>query len=291
MKTLADLQVEKPEFWEKAWEEAKKEAFSRRKRKSLQESIAHWNKKAARFSKNVGGERGKKRVERVFIWLQKQGVNFDGLSVLDIGAGPGAFALGFAERVREVVALEPAGAMVAYLEEQIARKKIDNVRIIQDTWEEVNLEKQNLKKQFDLVFASMSPGINNWETINKALQCTRKYCFISGFAGRRQNNALAELWQSLYGEKPPAWSISMLYYLNLLYTKGFAMNVEIWEENRQHESKPEEAVSILKEELKRYDLEEFPSDEQIRFFVEDRMENGIFRHEYQSRMGQVLVKL
>jgi CheY-like chemotaxis protein len=202
-----------------------------------------------------------------------------------------AFALGFAARVRKVVALEPAGAMVAYLEEQIAHQKIDNIRIIQDTWEEVDLEKQNLKKQFDLVFASMSPGINNWETINKALQCARKYCFISGFAGRRQNNALAELWQSLYGGKPPAWSISMLYYLNLLYTKGFAMDVKIWEENRQHESRPEEAVSILKEELQRYTLEEFPSDEQIRSFIDERMENGIFRHEYQSRMGQVLVKL
>ncbi|MGI5823078.1 MAG: class I SAM-dependent methyltransferase [Dethiobacteria bacterium] len=291
MKTQVDSQVEKPEFWEKAWEEAKKKAFSRRKRKSLRESVAHWNTKAARFNKNVGGERGKKRVERVFTWLERQGVNFDGLSVLDIGAGPGAFALGFAARVRKVVALEPAGAMVAYLEEQIAHQKIDNIRIIQDTWEEVDLEKQNLKKQFDLVFASMSPGINNWETINKALQCARKYCFISGFAGRRQNNALAELWQSLYGGKPPAWSISMLYYLNLLYTKGFAMDVKIWEENRQHESRPEEAVSILKEELQRYTLEEFPSDEQIRSFIDERMENGIFRHEYQSRMGQVLVKL
>lgn len=291
MKTPAVWSVEKPEFWEKAWEEAKQEVFSRRKRRSLQESIANWNKRAARFSKNVGGKGGKKRVERVLTWLEKQGVNFNGLRVLDIGAGPGAFALGFAARVKEVVALEPAGEMVAFLEEQIARQKIGNIRIIQDTWEEVDLEKQNLKKQFDLVFASMSPGINNWATIEKALHCARKYCFISGFAGMRKNNALAAFWKKQYGEKAPAWSISMLYHLNLLYTKGFQLNVEIWDENRVHESKPEEAVAMLKEELQRYDLDKFPTDEQIRSFVDERLENGVFRHEYQSRLGQVLIKL
>jgi SAM-dependent methyltransferase len=291
MKAQINMQIETPEFWENEWEKAREEAFFRRKRKSLKESVELWNKRAERFSKNVGGERGKKRVERVFTWLEKQGVNFDGLRVLDIGAGPGVFARGFAGRVKEVVALEPAGAMVAFLKEQIELNNIDNIRVIQDTWQEVDLEKHNLKQQFDLVFASMTPGVNNWETIDKALSCAKKYCFISGFARRRHSNALSELWQALYGETIPSRPVGMIYYLNLLYTKGFSMSVEIWEESRELESEPEEAVSALKEELKHYGLEELPPDEQIRAFVHERMENGIFRQEYWSRMGQVLIKL
>lgn len=286
-----NMQIETPEFWEEAWEKAREEAFVRRKRKSLQESVERWNKKAESFKKNIGGERGKKRVERVFTWLEKQGVNFDGISVLDIGAGPGVFAMGFAGRVKEVVALEPAGAMVAFLKEQIALNNIDNIRVIEDTWEEVDLKKHNLKQQFDLVFASMTPGINNWGTIDKALSCAKKYCFISGFAGKRQNNALSELWQTLYGETIPAWPGGMIYYLNLLYTRGFQMSVDIWEEGQKLENDPEEAVSVLKEELINYGIEELPPDGQIREFVHERMDNGIFRQEYWSRMGQTLIKL
>jgi FkbM family methyltransferase len=199
------MKVEMPEFWESEWEKAKKESFSHRKRKSLQESIELWNQKAERFNKNVGGERGQKRVQRVFSWLESRGVNFDGSRVLDIGAGPGVFTLGFAGRVKEVVALEPAGAMVAFLKKQVEKNSIDNVRVIQD--------------------------------------------------------------------------------------QGFQMSVEIWDESRKMENEPEEAVSVLKEELRHFGIEELPSDEKISEFVHARLVDGIFHQDYLSRTGQVLIKL
>ncbi|UNC93036.1 class I SAM-dependent methyltransferase [Candidatus Contubernalis alkaliaceticus] len=285
-------QINSPELWEEIWNRAREESLLRRKRKSLKDTVNHWNKRAKKFEKNVTGEKGRRRIGRVFNWLENQGVNFDNMRVLDIGAGPGAFAQAFAGRVKDVVALEPAEAMVTFLKEQIEINKINNIRVIQDTWEEVNLEEHNLEQQFDLVFASMSPGINNRDTIDKALRCAKKYCFISSHAGKRQNDALSELWQTLYGETIPSWPGNIVYIFNFLYARGFQMSFEVWEEKRMQENTPEEAVSSLKEELLLYGVEDpFKEDERIIEFVNNKAVNGIFRQEHTVRQGQLLIKL
>jgi hypothetical protein len=69
------------------------------------------------------------------------------------------------------------------------------------------------------------------------------------------------------------------------------MSVEIWKENRAQEYEPEEAVAALKEELKRFGVEEPLPEEQIRAYVQERLRDGIFHQQHSSRMGQVLVKL
>ncbi|PKM83939.1 MAG: class I SAM-dependent methyltransferase [Firmicutes bacterium HGW-Firmicutes-13] len=286
------LRFKDPVFWEDAWEKAREESLFRRKRKSLKDAVNFWNQRAENFEKNVMGEKGKKRVERVINWLENQGVNLENIKVLDIGAGPGAFVLAFAGRIKEVVALEPAEAMVAFLKEQIELNNLNNIRVIQDTWEEVDVQENNLNKEFDLVFASMSPGINNWETINKALGCSKKYCFISNFAGKKHSDALSKLWKTLYGEEIPAWPGDIVYILNLLYARGFQMSFEVWDERRKLESSLDEAVSGLKEELHLYGVEDLLiDDEQIIKFVEERVINGIFSQEHTTRLGQILIKL
>jgi len=75
--------------------------------------------------------------------------------VLDIGAGPGTLALPIAPSVREVVAVEPAGGMVAVLEEHLSRDGLRNVRRVQKRWEDVD-PAVDLDPPFDLVIASFS---------------------------------------------------------------------------------------------------------------------------------------
>lgn len=95
------IQLESPAFWEEAWGKAREESIFRRKRKSLKDTVDYWNRRAESFEKNVMGEKGSKRVMRVLKWLESQGVILDNIKVLDIGAGPGPFALAFAEKARK----------------------------------------------------------------------------------------------------------------------------------------------------------------------------------------------
>ena len=280
-----------PEFWEEAWKQAVEESIFKKKRKTLQDTVDFWNRRADNFTENVMGEQGKNRVKQVIQWLETQGVKLEGANVLDIGAGPGPFALAFAERAKQVVALEPAENMVSFLKEKIQKEGISNIEVIQDTWEEINLEDKGLEGKFDLVFASMSPGINNWETIQKVLQCSKKYCYISQFAGRRQSSIMEELWQEVFEEKIPNWPAHVIFILNLLYARGYQLDFKVWEDRRQVEVAVEEAVPFFLNELQIFGREEPYPEDKVRQFLESRAQNGKLSHQMVSRLGKVLVRL
>ncbi len=288
---VADLkQIKDPVFWEKAWRKDRENSLFRRGRKTLKDTVNFWNRRADNFQKNVMGEKGDKRVNRVLRWLEKQGVELTGKRVLDIGAGPGAFTLAMAQRCREVVALEPAEVMVEYLNAEIKSSALQNVRVIQETWEEVDLEREGLKGAFDLVFASMSPGINNLETIEKAFACSKGYFYYSSFAGRRESELMPKLWRLLYGEELPPWPDQSIFVLNLLYALGHQLTFEVWEERSSLELSPQRATAIILEELHIYGKEPPYPEDKLADFINTHTREG-WRQESVTRLGQILAKI
>ena len=283
-------QLKNTGFWDKAWHDDRESSLFRRGRKTLQDTVNFWEKRADNFQKNVMGKKGDKRVNRVMRWLERQGVDLAGKDVLDIGAGPGAFTLALADRCRQVVALEPAEMMVKYLESEIAGCGCKNVRIVKSTWEEVDLEKESFIGAFDLVFASMSPGINNLETINKALHCSKEYFYYSGFAGKRENNLIKELWPLLYGETLTPWPDQVIFVLNLLYTMEFELNFEIWEERSSKSVTMTEAMANILEELHISGKEPPFPEEKLRNFLLTKLRDGVLPQQNRTRLGQLLVR-
>lgn len=280
--------VREPSFWERAWEEARETSSSRRR---LPAVIDCWNKKAERFTENVTGKKGQQRIEDVLDWLSSQGVSLEGCRVLDIGAGPGAFTLPFAERAAEVVALEPAGTMVVKLRERIAKKGLKNIRVVQQAWEEVDVKREGMSGKFDLVFASMTPGVSSWETLRKALECTRKYFYLSGFAGKRDNKSLAELWSVVFGEDMPPWPADIIYAINLLYTKGYELSLQTWEERRIEEASAEETIEIFLDYLRSYEQNIPFVEDKVRKYVQENAAGGKFKQEIVTLLGKILVKV
>lgn len=291
---MADPQLKHlkdPVFWEKAWSKDQENHLFHRGRQTLKDTVNFWNRRADNFQKNVMGKKGDKRVNRVLNWLEKQGVELAGKRILDIGAGPGAFALAMAQHCREVVAIEPAEAMVEYLQAQIKSSGLANVRVIQETWEEVDLNKEELTGAFDLVFASMSPGINNLETIQKALACCKEYFYYSSFAGRRGSDLLEKLWPYLYNATLPPWPGQVIFVLNLLYILEHQLTFEVWEERSSLRLSPDEAAAIFIEELHIHGKEPPYPEEKLADFVKTNARDGLLHQENVTRLGQILVKV
>lgn len=144
----------------------------------------HWitgNRLAGRFARRAGQERTKKRVDRVLAWLEQQGILHSEMEVLDIGAGTGVFTVPLARRAARVTALEPAPEMLAALQKRVEAEGLANVYFLDREWEKVDPAAEGLAGRFDLVFASLTPGVRDIDTLMKMTACSRGWCFLCDF--------------------------------------------------------------------------------------------------------------
>lgn len=105
--------------------------------------------------------------------------------VLDIGCGPGCYSLPIAERVKEVVGLDFSENMVLKARENAKRLGIDNVSFIQRDWQ--NCDMDEFIGQFDLVIAHKTPAICDFNTVERMLKASKRYCFFCFLSGRENN--------------------------------------------------------------------------------------------------------
>lgn len=95
-------------------------------------------------------------------------------SLVDIGAGTGAWTMLFAHQVRSVTAVEPSQAMRAVLQENLRAEGIENVRILPQRWEEAECSSHSI------CFCSHAMyGVADFPAfIRKMDQCATWGCFL-----------------------------------------------------------------------------------------------------------------
>ncbi|MCL0081967.1 class I SAM-dependent methyltransferase [Dehalococcoidia bacterium] len=141
-------------------------------------------------------------------------------TVLDIGAGTGAFALPLARLVKTVTVVEPSVEMLTHL-----RRKMDttNIRIINKRWEDVDIKEIG---RHDMVLAAHSLyGTVDIETALKKMLSAAKtqVCLVIGVG---PVDFYADIWRRFRAEEyhPPP---SFIHLYNVLYQLGIAANVEM----------------------------------------------------------------
>lgn len=268
--------------WDQVWQHTQKQHGD--------QAIAMWNNRAQSFAGNVLGDAGKKRTEPVIQWLEQLGVSFEGTSVLDIGSGPGAFAVPFALRSAQVTALDPSSAMLELLQQNAHSHGvvIDGKEAL---WEDIHVDREGWNQAFDLVFASMCPAISSWQYLEKALQCARKYCFLSMYAGKREHNLIRELWPLLMGGEQPDMRLDIVYMLNILYARQYQFEFRVYEEKRDVLVSPEEALASIMKVLPVHRIPIVADTKQrIQSYIAEKYPNSV-PIQTATRFGQILVTL
>jgi SAM-dependent methyltransferase len=196
-----------------------------------------WDKRARVFAKRSTTPEAVSRNERILSMLKDTGALQAGSRVLDVGAGSGNWAIPMAEMGATVVALEPSGGMIEILKEKMAAKNIgpDQIRIIQQAWQDVDVKKEGWAGQFDLVFASMSPGVRDPETLEKLMQASRKFCYLSTFSGGGWRGCYNDLWLDVTGEKLESTSWDFIYPFTYVYALGYRplTDFNAWSHDRE----------------------------------------------------------
>lgn len=126
-----------------------------------------------------------------------------GSRVLDIGTGPGTYAVPLAARGCRVTAVEPSPVMREALAENMREHNAENIRVIPKRWEDVSV--QELGEPFDVVIASYSLTMMDiGKALAKMVECctgtTHLFWFMTPPAWVQINR---DLWPLLHGGEFP----------------------------------------------------------------------------------------
>lgn len=277
--------------WEKAWKDDPLTGANKMKKAGIDPTRA-FNQKAGAFNEEVFSAEGRRRAKRIMNWLEDQGVGFKDRTILDIGAASGGFTVPFAELGAHVTAIEPCVPLFELLENNVRGLSAGTTRLVAEPFEELDIREQGWEGAFDLVFVSMCPVLNDWESVEKVLRCAREFCYMSLPAGSWEHSLADELWPLITDrprrEEPP----EIGYLLHLLLLKGYAYQSLI---TRELKTTVVSREAAFEETLLRLKMLGATVDEQVRSLVSEHLmrtyPTGQVEIRQGARFGKVLVRL
>ena len=281
-----------PQTWRQFWLQAKaRSPANRRERRRQSAELDSWNSRASGYAEHSETRASRARRGEILSWLTGAGVFREHSRVLDIGAGPGNYAIPISGKVEQVTAVEPARGMVDILQRRLASEGIGNIRVVPKTWEQIDLERQGWRGAFDLVFASMSPGVSNPDMLEKMIAASRRFCYLSGWSGDRWGRwglAQAELWPLIFGERLGDYPGDILYAFGMLYALGFRPELRFVQPRVHLEMEQQRAVEELAAHFSRYLEVDAEVRRRIRSYVQEYSRAGTFEQEYTTCQGFML---
>ena len=226
-------------YWIELWEKQEKRQLNQQK---------FWDNRADFFNGKVFIDEkiGSNIVDR----LKSKNMLTKDMKVLDIGCGPGKHTLPMAREVKSVTALDISKNMLEHLEKNMKSTDIINIHPLNLDWKDADVTQLQWEKRFDLVFASMTPGVFNYETLEKILVASKKYCYLSGFVRRADllGDRIADYIYQKY--QLPAKKYDKVYYIfNILWQLGYIPEVEYIHRKWEDEMTVEEAYSLYTDKM------------------------------------------
>ena len=246
--------MEKITDWNSLWRELV-EITSRSHERRADAKADIWAGRATEFKQGVQSRWARPDSSREFVCSC---VGADS-TVLDIGAGTGAWALLLARRARRVTAVEPSAAMIEVMRQDLAAASVDNVAIVQGEWPEVSVEPHD----FSLCSHAMYGCPDLAAFVRQMVACTRQMCFLL-LRAPRIDGVRAEAARHVWGHPLDSPNFTIAY--NVLLQMGIYANVQLEDTGRW---RPRTSASLDEalRDLKRYtDVSE--TDEHDGFFLD-----------------------
>ncbi|SEG58838.1 bifunctional 2-polyprenyl-6-hydroxyphenol methylase/3-demethylubiquinol 3-O-methyltransferase UbiG [Paenibacillus sp. UNC499MF] len=277
--------------WEKAWKDDPYTGVNKMKRAGI--DPAHTlDSSADSFNKEVFSEEGRARARRIMNWLEDQGVELPGSSVLDIGAASGGFSVPFAEKGADVTAVETSPPLVELLQQNSSGLANGTVKVVHEPFENIDLEARGWERAFDLVFVSMCPVLVDWASVERVLSCAKAFCYMSLSVGSRTHSLVDEVWPLVTDRPRETEHLEMIYLTQLLLLKGYSYQSLV---TREMKTTTVSKESAFNETIKWLNMYGIPADERVRHIVsrhlDTRYPGGQVEIRQGGRFGKVLVRM
>ncbi|NLL52015.1 MAG: methyltransferase domain-containing protein [Peptococcaceae bacterium] len=197
-----------------------------------------WDERSKKWVNNFESEESRqeneKRYQYVDEFLTAQGLYNHNSEIFDIGCGPGMFAIRFAQKAKKVTGLDISEKMLDYARLNTEKKGLKNVSFINIPWQDIVLKDYGLEKAFDLVFASLCPGISSEDSLLKMSLASREWCFTCSFA-RKFSSLKNMVYQHILGVPfNPDWGQESLgRSVNFLLQSGYYPYISYYDTSAQ----------------------------------------------------------
>jgi ubiquinone/menaquinone biosynthesis C-methylase UbiE len=239
MKMTDITRSENSRYWTEYWQQAVSHG-----KKGGPMQAGFWDNRAGQFAKKPAG-REEDRLAGVLGLIEQTGLDIDGATVLDIGAGTGALAIPLAKRGAKVTAVDFSAEMLKHLVKRADEEKAEIERTVLVSWDEVGLDAMGFRKNFDLVIASMTPAVQTPEAFSLMLEAAKGVCYYSGWIDRQWDPAYHELYRMLFNEEFRQMSHGFPYPFMYLYMNGYRPIVRIRQDVWNGDETVEEMVETV----------------------------------------------
>jgi SAM-dependent methyltransferase len=200
-----------------------------------------WDNRADEFNKLVRQGIPDERINKIVEFLSHNSLLTKRSTVLDIGCGTGRFAVEFSKKSTEVTGIDISDKMLDYAVKNAEAENLTNVSFQNLNWDEVNLEEYGWRKRFDLVTAINSPGIHDQRTLDKMIDASKGYCFLSNFVDRTDSVQDIIRTKVLKLEEKKFYKNVTYSIFNILWLIGYYPSIAYVDTNREHVRTLEEA--------------------------------------------------
>jgi SAM-dependent methyltransferase len=245
-------------------------------------SSKQWDSRVEEFA----ADRPDERINKITEILLDMKLLDETSSVLDLGCGPGKFALEFARTAKTVVGVDSAPKMLEAAEKNLRSAGLANTRFVELDWRQADLTALKWNRSFSLVTAIMSPAVSDKSSLDKMMAASNRYCFLSHFLERR-NSVGDELKSRILGDYPSdAYGNKGLYCsFNILWLYRLFPEIVYFDTEREIVRPVQEAVRHYIERFGQKAALTEAQKEQIFIFLSDQARNGLVTERIRARIG------
>lgn len=250
-----------------------------------------WDNRATEFNKLVSQGIPDERIRKIIEYLTQNNLLTEDSSVLDIGCGPGRFAVEFAKKSTDVTGLDISDKMLDYARKNAEAEDLTNVSFKNLNWDEVTLEEYGWGKKFDLVTAINSPGIHDQITLEKMIAASKGYCFLTNFVDRFDSVQDIIRTTLLKLEEKRFFNHVIYSIFNILWLSGYYPNISYVDTNREHVRTIEEACLYYDTLFETNNNSNDQKKALIRRYLEEISTDGLVRETIRSKTAWIFWKV
>jgi len=204
-----------PQFW--------RDYVLSRKRSLARKKVAtgkKWDQMAKHYHTFEEDESFVAEQQWIMDGLMRRGMLSPTHNIIDMACGPGTHCFDFAKVCQQVTAVDVSSKMIEQVRLRQEKDKIDNLSIeCQDFYDFKAPEK------YDTVFVSMSPILNELESVDRLLAMSHRYVALIYWAGVRDNPLFQRCYKLIYEEDYQWDAMDVTTIFNYLNALGYSPEI------------------------------------------------------------------